>query len=40
MEFVYEHKRFVTGKEAFMEGVQDMGEGSLPDENGVCPGET
>ena len=29
MDFVHEKRRFLTGKEAFMEGVQHIGEGKI-----------
>ena len=40
MDFVHEKRRFLTGKEAFAEGVQHMGEAQYPDADGKCYGDT
>ena len=40
MDFVHEKRRFLTGKEAFAEGVQHMGEAQYPDADGKCFGDT
>jgi len=38
-EYVFQHDRFLTGKEAFAAGVEELGEAVQPDENGNCPSE-
>ena len=40
MDFVHEKRRFLTGKEAFAEGIQHMGEAKPPNAEGRCFGDT